>query len=125
MSQLAPPDPLSDTPTPQDDAWSHLLQLEPQVQLTQTSLALHTSELSTLRQTTETISDSLWALLEYLPAASAAFPSSPMPALRFSAARLAPSVQGHANIPYPALPDAYDGDYASGERFLQSCVTYI
>ncbi|KAG6895434.1 hypothetical protein C0992_001258 [Termitomyces sp. T32_za158] len=110
MSQLAPPDPLSDAPALQDNAWSHLLQLEAQVQLTQTSLSLHTSELSTLHQTTKTISDSLQALLKCLPAAPAASPPSLTLALRFPAARPAPPAQRHANIPHPALPDAYDGN---------------
>ncbi|KAG6884051.1 hypothetical protein C0992_007109 [Termitomyces sp. T32_za158] len=125
MSQLAPPDPLFDTPAPQDNAWSCLLQLEAQVQLTQTSLSLHTSKLSTLCQTTKTISNSLWALLKCLSTAPAASPPSPMPAPRFSVTRPASPVQGRANIPCPVLPDAYNGDRASGERFLQSCVTYI
>ncbi|KAG6878240.1 hypothetical protein C0992_008402 [Termitomyces sp. T32_za158] len=125
MSQLAPPDPLLDTPALQDNAWSCLLQLEAQVQLTQTSLSLHTSELSTLCQTTKTISNSLWVLLKRLSAAPAASPPFSTPALQFPAARPAPPMQGHANIPRPALPDAYNSNRASGERFLQSCVTYI
>ncbi|KAG6893175.1 hypothetical protein C0992_011036 [Termitomyces sp. T32_za158] len=123
MSQLAPLDPAADAP--QDEAWSRLLQLEAQVQITQTSLSHHTSKLSALRQTTDTISDSLWALLERLPVASAAPPPSPTPTSRFPATRIAPPVPGHTNIPRPALPNTYDGDRASGERFLQSCATYI
>ncbi|KAG6875330.1 hypothetical protein C0992_004301, partial [Termitomyces sp. T32_za158] len=122
---LALPDPLLDTPAPQDNAWSRLLQLEAQVQITQASLSHHTSELSTLCQTTKTISDSLQALLERFPAAPAASPSPQMPALHLPATRLAPPAQGHANIPCLVLPDAYNGDCASGECFFQSCVTYI
>ncbi|KAG6871350.1 hypothetical protein C0992_011179 [Termitomyces sp. T32_za158] len=123
MSQLAPLDPAMDAP--QDEAWSCLLQLKAQVQITQTSLFHHTSELSALHQTTDTISNSLWALLERLPVASAAPPPSPTPTPRFPAMRMAPPALGRANIPRPALPDVYDGDRASGERFLQSCATYI
>ncbi|KAG6894381.1 hypothetical protein C0992_006341 [Termitomyces sp. T32_za158] len=105
----------------------HLLCLyvEAQVQITQTSLSHHTSKLSALHQTTNTISDSLWALLERFPAAPAASPLSPMLALHFPMARLAPLAQGHANIPCSVFPNAYNGNCASGERFLQFCVTYI
>ncbi|KAG6873300.1 hypothetical protein C0992_008858 [Termitomyces sp. T32_za158] len=123
MSQLAPSDPAADAP--QDKAWSRLLQLEAQVQITQTSLSHHTSELSALCQTTDTISDSLRALLKRLPAASAAPPPSPTPTPRFPATRTALPAPGRANIPHPALPDTYNGDRASGECFLQSCATYI
>ncbi|KAG6894004.1 hypothetical protein C0992_007873, partial [Termitomyces sp. T32_za158] len=123
MSQLAPLDPAADAP--QDKAWSRLLQLEAQVQITQTSLSHHTSNLSALRQTTDTISNSLQALLERLPAASAAPPPSPTPTPCFPATRTAPPAPGRTNIPRPALPDAYDSDRTSGERFLQSCTTYI
>ncbi|KAG6887033.1 hypothetical protein C0992_001129 [Termitomyces sp. T32_za158] len=123
MSQLAPLDPLLDAL--QDKAWSHLLQLEAQVQITQTSLSHYTSELSTLCQITDTISDSLQVLLECFSAAPAASSPSPTPAPCFSMARPAPPMQRRANIPRPALPDTYNGNCTSGERFLQFCITYI
>ncbi|KAG6881921.1 hypothetical protein C0993_012475 [Termitomyces sp. T159_Od127] len=66
MSQLDNPDTPLDASAPQDEAWTCLLHLETQVQLTQASLIHHTTELSTLRQTTDHISQSLQALLERL-----------------------------------------------------------
>ncbi|KAG6879059.1 hypothetical protein C0992_005493 [Termitomyces sp. T32_za158] len=125
MSQLAPLDPLLDALAQQDNAWTCLLQLETQVQLTQTSLSLHTAEPSTLSQITDTITDFLWMLLECLLPAPAAPPPSPTLVLHFSTRRLSPPMQGCANIPCLASPDAYNGDYASREHFLQSCVIYI
>ncbi|KAG6872291.1 hypothetical protein C0993_002253, partial [Termitomyces sp. T159_Od127] len=64
---LANPDTPPNAPAPQDEAWTCLLHLEMQVQLTQASLIHHTIELSTLHQTTDHISQSLQALLEHLP----------------------------------------------------------
>ncbi|KAG6892169.1 hypothetical protein C0993_004627, partial [Termitomyces sp. T159_Od127] len=64
---LANPDTPPDAPAPQDEAWTRLLHLETQVQLTQASLTHHITKLSTLRQTTDHISQSLQALLERLP----------------------------------------------------------
>ncbi|KAG5348210.1 hypothetical protein C0989_010816, partial [Termitomyces sp. Mn162] len=31
----------------------------------------------------------------------------------------------HSKLPHPALSDVYNGDHKAGERFLQSCITYI
>ncbi|KAG5319849.1 hypothetical protein C0989_000791, partial [Termitomyces sp. Mn162] len=62
-----PPAPPPDASSPQDDAWSCLLSLETQVQLTQASLTSHMAELTGLHQTTEAVSLSLQALLECLP----------------------------------------------------------
>ncbi|KAG5347509.1 hypothetical protein C0989_011781, partial [Termitomyces sp. Mn162] len=64
-----PPAPPSDASSPQDDAWSCLLSLETQVQLTQASLTSHMAKLTGLCQTTEAVSLSLQALLEHLPLA--------------------------------------------------------
>ncbi|KAG6882114.1 hypothetical protein C0995_015781, partial [Termitomyces sp. Mi166 len=74
--------------------------------------------------TTDLISQSLQALLERLspnsdpPAAVEPAPPATAPA---------PGAPGtlRPRIPCPALPDAYDGARSSGERFLQSCLTYI
>ncbi|KAG6881272.1 hypothetical protein C0993_002156 [Termitomyces sp. T159_Od127] len=127
MSQLANPDTPPDAPAPQDEAWTHLLHLETQVQLTQASLTHHTTELSTLRQTTDHISQSFQALLERLPPRTAPPPvAEPSPAaLAVPAAAPGVSAGPWAQLPRPALPDMYDGDRTSGERFLQSCLTYI
>ena len=59
MTQPAPSGPLLDASAPQDDAWGCLLALETQLQTTQASLTLHTTELAGLRQATDTISHSL------------------------------------------------------------------
>ncbi|KAG6875710.1 hypothetical protein C0993_007862 [Termitomyces sp. T159_Od127] len=116
MSQLANPDTLPDAPTPQDEAWTHLLHLETQVQLTQASLTHHMTELSTLHQTTDHIFQSL-QLLEHLPPRTAPPPvAEPSPA-----APAGPQAQ----LPRSALLDTYNGDRTSGEHFLQSCLTYI
>ncbi|KAG5330752.1 hypothetical protein C0989_008803, partial [Termitomyces sp. Mn162] len=142
MTQPTPPAPPPDASSPQDDAWSHLLSLETQVQLTQASLTSHTAELTGLHQTTEAVSLSLQALLECLPLAPTTPLMPPADAERFvsapSSGLLAPaaaewfaSASGlglsacHSKLPRPALPDVYDGDHKAGERFLQSCITYI
>ncbi|KAG6899663.1 hypothetical protein C0993_008204 [Termitomyces sp. T159_Od127] len=95
-----------------------------QVQLTQASLTHHTTELSTLCQTTNHISQSLQALLECLPSITAPPPvAEPSPAaLAVPPVALAGS---QAQTPCLALLDMYDGDHTSGEHFLQSCLTYI
>ncbi|KAG5333089.1 hypothetical protein C0989_006288 [Termitomyces sp. Mn162] len=71
MLQLANSDTLLEASAPQDKAWTCLLHLETQVQLTQSSLTHHTTELSTLHQTTDLISQSLQALLKHLSPNSA------------------------------------------------------
>ncbi|KAG6892998.1 hypothetical protein C0993_002314 [Termitomyces sp. T159_Od127] len=127
MSQLANPDTPLDAPAPQDEAWTHLLHLETQVQLTQASLTHHTTKLSTLHQTTDHISQSLQALLERLPPCTApppvAEPSPAAPAVPTAAPGVLAGLR--AQLPHLALPDTYDGDRISRERFLQSCLTYI
>ncbi|KAG6863580.1 hypothetical protein C0993_010993, partial [Termitomyces sp. T159_Od127] len=81
MSQFVNPDTLLNAPAPQDKAWTCLLHLETQVQLTQASLINHTTELSTLCKTTDYISQSLQALLECLPPITAQLPvAEPSPA---------------------------------------------
>ncbi|KAG5329320.1 hypothetical protein C0989_009529, partial [Termitomyces sp. Mn162] len=137
-----PPAPPPDALSPQDDAWSRLLSLETQVQLTQASLTSHTAELTGLRQTTEAVSLSLQALLERLPLAPTTslmpsadaewFVSAPSSGLLApAAAKQFASASGLglsapcSKLPHPALPDVYDGDCKAGERFLQSCITYI
>ncbi|KAG6862618.1 hypothetical protein C0993_002341, partial [Termitomyces sp. T159_Od127] len=127
---LANPDTPPDALAPQDEAWTCLLHLETQVQLTQASLTHHTTELSTLRQTTDHISQSLQALLERLPPHTAPPPvAEPSPAAPAAPAvpAAAPGVPAGpwAQLPHPALLDTYDGDCISGEHFLQSCLTYI
>ncbi|KAG5337599.1 hypothetical protein C0989_009208 [Termitomyces sp. Mn162] len=77
MTQPTSPAPPPDASSPQDDAWSCLLSLETQVQLTQASLTSHMAELTGLHQTTEAVSLSLQALLEHLPLASTTPPMPP------------------------------------------------
>ncbi|KAG5330765.1 hypothetical protein C0989_008654, partial [Termitomyces sp. Mn162] len=137
-----PPALPSDTSSPQDDAWSCLLSLEIQVQLTQASLTSHIAELTELHQTTKAVSLSLQALLECLLLAPTTPLMPPADAERFvsapSSGLLAPaaaeqfvSASGlglsapHSKLPRPALPDIYNGDCKAGEHFLQSCITYI
>ncbi|KAG6892635.1 hypothetical protein C0993_003347, partial [Termitomyces sp. T159_Od127] len=67
---------------------------------------------------------SLQALLEHLPPRTAPpLVVEPSPAVPAAAPGVlaGPQVQ----LPCLALPDMYDGDRTSGERFLQSCLTYI
>ncbi|KAG6863779.1 hypothetical protein C0993_010386 [Termitomyces sp. T159_Od127] len=127
MSQLANPDTPPVASAPQDEAWTRLLHLEIQVQLTQASLIHHMIELSTLRQTTNHIFQSLQALLERLPPCTApplvAKPS--LAALAVSAAALGVPAGPWVQLPRLTLSDTYNGDCTSGERFLQSCLTYI
>ncbi|KAG6876079.1 hypothetical protein C0993_005694, partial [Termitomyces sp. T159_Od127] len=97
------------------------------VQLTQASLIHHTTELSTLSQTTDHISQSLQALLERLPPLTTPSPvAEPSPAASVVPAA-APGVSAGlwVQIPRSALPDIYDSDHTSREHFLQSCLTYI
>ncbi|KAG6876739.1 hypothetical protein C0993_000775 [Termitomyces sp. T159_Od127] len=101
MSQLANPDTPPDAPAPQDEAWTCLLHLKMQVQLTQAFLTHHTTELSTLCQTTNHISQSLQALLELAALAGLC-----------------------VQIPHLVLPDTYDGNRTSREHFFP-CLTYI
>ncbi|KAG6880948.1 hypothetical protein C0992_002226, partial [Termitomyces sp. T32_za158] len=65
------------------------------------------------------------ALLERLPLTPTPLQSSPARAATPPVPRFQASPSVHANIPRPALPDAFNGDRALGERFLQSCITYI
>ncbi|KAG5728483.1 hypothetical protein E4T56_gene19562 [Termitomyces sp. T112] len=108
MSQLANPDTPSEAPALQDKAWTHLLHLETQVQLTQSSLTHHTTELSTLQQTMDLISQSLQALLECLTPNSAT-PAAVEPAPPTAAPVPTVPVTLRPWIPCLALPDAYDG----------------
>ncbi|KAG6877776.1 hypothetical protein C0993_003977 [Termitomyces sp. T159_Od127] len=85
------------------------------------------TELSTLHQTTDHISQSLQALLERLPPCTAP-PLVAEPSLAALAVpATAPEVPAgsRAQLPRLALPDTYNGDCTSGEHFLQSCLTYI
>ncbi|KAG6897907.1 hypothetical protein C0993_007240 [Termitomyces sp. T159_Od127] len=127
MSQLANSDTPSDALAPQDEAWTCLLHLEMQVQLTQASLTHHTTELSTLCQTTNRISHSLQALLACLPPIFApplvAEPSSAY--LAVLPVALAALAGPQAQIPHLALSDMYDSDCTCREHFLQFCLTYI
>ncbi|KAG6871891.1 hypothetical protein C0993_002674 [Termitomyces sp. T159_Od127] len=127
MSQFASSDTPSDALAPQNEAWTCLLHLETQVQLTQASLTHHTTKLSTLHQTTDHISQSLQALLEHLPPVTApslvAEPSPAAPAVPLVA--LATVAGPQAQILCSVLPDMYDGNCTSGEHFLQCCLTYI
>ncbi|KAG6892982.1 hypothetical protein C0993_002361, partial [Termitomyces sp. T159_Od127] len=127
MSQLANPDTPPDALAPQDEAWTCLLHLETQVQLTQASFTHHTTKLSTLRQTTDHISQSLQALLEGLPPCTASpLVAEPSPAaLAVPAAALGVPAGPWAQLPCLALLDMYDGDRTSGEHLSQSCLTYI
>ncbi|KAG5335522.1 hypothetical protein C0989_001149 [Termitomyces sp. Mn162] len=124
MSQLANPDTPSEAPALQNKAWTCLLHLETQVQLTQSSLTHHTTELSTLHQTTDLISQSLQVLLKCLPPNSAP-PAAMELAPTASALISAALVTLRPQIPHPMLQDAYNGTCSSGEQFLQSCLTYI
>ena len=125
MTQPVLPGDPSDVSSPQDEAWNRLLALEAQVQATQDSLTLHTTEFAGLRQTTDTISRSLQALVERLAPPPPGISAVPLPeAIPPTPRRDVPSL-ALAKIHRPALPDAYDGSRATGERFLQSCITYI
>ncbi|KAG6871407.1 hypothetical protein C0995_004922, partial [Termitomyces sp. Mi166 len=101
-----------DASSPQDNAWNYLLALETQMQTTQTSLTLHTTELARLHQTTDTISHSLQMLLEHLPPTPVVTPTPPTPPEMNPAPRFNVSAAPHTKIPCPALPDTYDGDRA-------------
>ncbi|KAG5349508.1 hypothetical protein C0989_003362 [Termitomyces sp. Mn162] len=112
MSQLANPDTPLEAPAPQDKAWTHLLHLETQVQLTQSSLTHHITKLSTLYQTVDLIFQSLQALLECLSPNSA-----PPMAKELAPPAMAPApatpVTLQLQIPHPVLPDAYDRPIAA------------
>ncbi|KAG5349469.1 hypothetical protein C0989_003606 [Termitomyces sp. Mn162] len=82
------------------------------------------TELSTLHQTTDLISQLLQALLKCLTPTSAP-PPAVEPALTISAPISAALVTLQLQIPCPMLPDAYNGACSSREQFLQSCLTYI
>ncbi|KAG5337458.1 hypothetical protein C0989_009640, partial [Termitomyces sp. Mn162] len=125
MTQPTPPAPPSNASSPQDDAWSHLLPLEIQVQLTQASLTSSTTELTGLHQTSKAVSLSLQAFLECLPFALTPPPGPPAAAARFASVPSLEVSAPHSKLPHPALPDIFDGDCRVGEHFLQSCITYI
>ncbi|KAG6863160.1 hypothetical protein C0995_007670, partial [Termitomyces sp. Mi166 len=112
MTQPTVPANFLDTSSPQDNAWNRLLALKTQVQTTQTSLTLHTTELAGLRQTTDTISHSLQMLLEHLPPTPVITPTPSTPPEMNPAPRFDVSTAPHTKIPRPALPDTYDGDRA-------------
>ncbi|KAG6883733.1 hypothetical protein C0993_004246 [Termitomyces sp. T159_Od127] len=127
MSQLTNPDTLLNAPAPQNETWTCLLHLEMQVQLIQASLIHHMTELSTLHQTINHISQSLQALLEHLPPFTTpllvAEPSPAAPAVPAVALGVLAGLQAH--VPYSVLPDTYNSDCTCKECFLQSCLTYI
>lgn len=125
MSQPAAPEALPDAAASGEEAWTRLLHLETQVQLTQASLTQHSAELTHLRQTTDTISDSLRTLLERLAPAAPNPPPPTPPVQRPRTVQSPIPARERSNIPRPATPDVYNGDRASGERFLQSCATYL
>ena len=79
MTQPVLPGDPSDVSSPQDEAWNRLLALEAQVQATQDSLTLHTTEFAGLRQTTDTISRSLQALVERLAPPPPGISAVPLP----------------------------------------------
>ena len=79
MTQPVLPGDPSDVSSPQDEAWNRLLALEAQVQATQDSLTHHTMEFARLRQTTDTISQSLQALVERLSPSPPSIPAVPLP----------------------------------------------
>ncbi|KAG6871930.1 hypothetical protein C0995_014793 [Termitomyces sp. Mi166 len=118
MTQPTVPANFLDTSNPQDDAWNRLLALETQVQTTQTSLTLHTTELARLHQTMDTISHSLQMLLEHLSPTPVITPTPPTPPETNPAPCFNVSTAPHTKIPCPALSDTYDGDQAGGEHFL-------
>ncbi|KAG6880852.1 hypothetical protein C0995_004095, partial [Termitomyces sp. Mi166 len=64
-------------------------------------------------------------LLEHLPPTPVVTPTPPTPPEMNPALRFDVSAAPHTKIPCSALSDTYDGDWAGGEHFLQSCVTYI
>ncbi|KAG6880608.1 hypothetical protein C0995_005647 [Termitomyces sp. Mi166 len=64
-------------------------------------------------------------LLEHLPPTPVVTSTPSTPPETNPAPCFDVSAAPHTKIPHPALPDTYDGDQAEGERFLQSCVTYI
>ncbi|KAG6881868.1 hypothetical protein C0995_000296, partial [Termitomyces sp. Mi166 len=112
MTQPTVPANSLDTFSPQDNAWNRLLALETQVQTTQTSLTLHTTELAGLCQTMDTISHSLQMLLECLPPTPVITPTPPTPPEMNPALCFNVSAAPHIKIPCPALSDTYDGDWA-------------
>ncbi|KAG6880687.1 hypothetical protein C0995_004893, partial [Termitomyces sp. Mi166 len=112
MTQPTVPANSSDASSPPDDAWNRLLALETQVQTTQASLTLHTTEFARLRQTMDTISHSLQMLLEHLPPTPVVTPTPPTPPEMNPAPCFNVSAAPHTKIPCPVLPDTYDGDRA-------------
>ncbi|KAG6857908.1 hypothetical protein C0995_004194, partial [Termitomyces sp. Mi166 len=112
MTQPTIPANSSDASSPQDNAWNCLLALETQVQTTQTSLTLHTTELAILHQTTNTIPHSLQMLLEHLHPTPVVTPTPPTPPETNPALRFNVFAAPHTKIPCPALPDTYNEDWA-------------
>ncbi|KAG6891891.1 hypothetical protein C0995_006834, partial [Termitomyces sp. Mi166 len=112
MTQPTIPANSSDASSPQDNAWNHLLALETQVQTTQTSLTLHTTELARLHQIMDTISHSLQMLLKCLPPTPVVTPTPPTPPEMNPAPHFNVSAALHTKISCPALPDTYDEDQA-------------
>ncbi|KAG5349383.1 hypothetical protein C0989_004234 [Termitomyces sp. Mn162] len=125
MTQPTPPAPPPDPLSPQNNAWSHLLFLEIQVQLTQASLTSHTAKLTGLCQTTEAVSLSLQALLKCLPLPSNPPSGPPAAAGRFSSAPSSEILTPHSKPPCLVPTDVFDGDHRAEEYLLQSCITYI
>ncbi|KAG6897363.1 hypothetical protein C0995_010564, partial [Termitomyces sp. Mi166 len=112
MTQPTIPANFLDASSLQDDAWNHLLALETQVQTTQTSLTLHTTELAGLCQTMDTISHSLQMLLERLPSTPVVTPTPLTPPETNPALCFDVSAAPHTKIPCSTLSDTYDGDQA-------------
>ncbi|KAG6894637.1 hypothetical protein C0993_011085 [Termitomyces sp. T159_Od127] len=108
MYQLANADTPLDALAPQDEAWTCLLHLEIQVQLTQASLIHHMTKLFTLCQITNHISQSLQALLEHLlPITALPTMAEPSPAASVvPPVALAASAGPQVQIPHLALSDA-------------------
>ncbi|KAG6901537.1 hypothetical protein C0995_010775 [Termitomyces sp. Mi166 len=64
-------------------------------------------------------------LLEHLPPTPVATSAPSTPPEMNSAPHFDVFAAPHTEIPCPALSDAYDGNWAVDECFLQSCITYI
>ncbi|KAG5334849.1 hypothetical protein C0989_002789 [Termitomyces sp. Mn162] len=125
MTQPTLPAPPPDASSPQDDAWSCLLSLETQVQLTQASITFYTTELTGLHQTTEAVSLSLQALLEHLTLTLTPPHGPPAAAGRFSSGSRSEGLAPSSKLPHTAFPDIFDEGCKVGEHFLQSCITFI
>ncbi|KAG5716579.1 hypothetical protein E4T56_gene16147 [Termitomyces sp. T112] len=100
-------------------AWTCLLHLETQVQLTQSFLTHHTTKLSTLHQTTNLISQSLQALLKCLPPNSAPSMAAELAPTASAPISTAP-VTLQPQILHPVLPDMYNENETAFSDTLHS-----